>query len=98
MAGFRLMFVISTVATGLALDQFAGQVGFNLSTAVQSLVGGPLSDSVAGVRAVVFGTCVASLVPLLLWLFIIPWAEGREQSERMADEPNERQMMPVAGD
>jgi MFS family permease len=100
MAGYRLMFVIGTLLTGLALDRLAGNVGFNLSTAVHSLVGDPLADSVTGVRAVVFGTALASLIPLVVWLFVIPWAERHEKSEteRLADETDERQLMPVAGD
>ncbi len=98
MAGFRLMFVVSTLATGWALDRLAGMVGFQLSTAVHSLVGGPLADSVAGVRAVVVGTGLASLIPLFGWLFIIPWAERREAAERITDEAAGKQMAAVAGD
>jgi predicted MFS family arabinose efflux permease len=38
MAGFRLMVVISTLATGWALDRLSGTAGFQLSTAVRALL------------------------------------------------------------
>jgi MFS family permease len=98
MAGFRLMVVISTLATGVALDRLAGLVGFRLSTAIHALTTGQLADSAAGVRTVVFGTGVASLVPLLLWIFIIPWAENREERDDLLAESGSNQVVPVAVD
>ncbi len=99
MWGFRLTTVISTVLTGWALDRLSGLAGFQLSTALGALLTGQLSDPSAGVRTVVVVTGLASVIPLILWMFVIPWAEGHDRREvAQQAEAAVKQAVPVAGD
>jgi MFS family permease len=73
-------------------DNFLGrlfsldQLGFQFATVITILITGWLLEElgVLGVRPIVFGTAVVSLVPLLLWIAAIPWMEKQDAGQAMA--------------
>ncbi len=76
----------SVIIQKVTPDHFLGRLfsldlaGFQLSTVISVLITGWVIDLVgpAGVRRVVFGTGIASLLPLLLWIAALPWIERQE--------------------
>lgn len=67
-------------------DQFLGRLfsldmsGFQLSAVLSIVVTGIFLEMLGkeNIRAIVFGTAVVSLVPLILWSLAVPWIERRE--------------------
>lgn len=79
----------SAILQKVTPDQFLGRLfsldlaGYRLATVVSTLITGWLVDQVsvedpAGVRNIVIGTGVASLLPLILWTLALPWIERRD--------------------
>ncbi len=67
-------------------DKFLGRVfsldmaGFQLITVVSIFATGWVLDQIgsANVRTVVFGTCLLSLLPLVFWIWALPWIERKD--------------------
>jgi hypothetical protein len=70
-------------------DQFLGRLfsldlaGYRLATVISTLITGWLVDQISvenatGVRNIVFGTGIFSLIPLILWTLALPWIERRD--------------------
>jgi Na+/melibiose symporter-like transporter len=57
--------------------------GFQLASVVSTLATGLFVDALGAenARQVVLGMVAVSAVPLVLWIFIVPWLERREQKE-----------------
>jgi MFS family permease len=79
----------SAILQKVTPDQFLGRLfsldlaGFRLATVISTLITGWLVDQVSaenptGVRSIVFGTAVFSLLPLILWTLALPWIERRD--------------------
>jgi MFS family permease len=76
----------SVIIQKVTPDHFLGRLfsldlaGFQLATVISVLITGWVIDLVGppGVRRVVFGTGIVSLLPLLLWVLALPWIERQE--------------------
>ncbi len=83
-AGFQFTTVVSASITGLLIDAAGRNSGIQIGTSLRLLYTGQLSYQAAEpqIRAIVFGTAVITLVPLVLWSLAIPWIE-RQGIERI---------------
>src|SRR5258708_10474583 len=83
-AGFQFTTVVSASITGLLIDAAGRNSGIQIGTSLRLLYTGNLSYQAAEpqIRAIVFGTAVITLVPLVLWSLAIPWIE-RQGIERI---------------
>jgi MFS family permease len=77
---FLLATVISAWATGLLIDHVGRGVGIQLDTAIRMLSTGQLTylAQIGGIRRIVIGTGIVSLIPLILWSLAIPWMDRKE--------------------
>src|SRR5450432_336623 len=81
-AGFQFSTVVSASVIGLLIDYAGRASGIHIGTALRLLYTGQLSYQAAEpqIRAIVFGTGIASLVPLALWFVVIAWIERRNRN------------------
>jgi predicted MFS family arabinose efflux permease len=72
---FRLATAFSTVITGWLVDRAGFLSGITLSTAYKFLMTNTLqySPSDNNIRTIVFGTGIASLLPLIIWSLLLPY-------------------------
>jgi MFS family permease len=79
----------SAILQKVTPDQFLGRLfsldlaGYRLATVISTLITGWLVDQISvdntlGVRNIVFGTGVFSLIPLVLWTMALPWIERQD--------------------
>jgi predicted MFS family arabinose efflux permease len=63
--------------------------GFQLATVLSTLVHGSLIEALGAehVRLVAWGTCLVALLPLTVWLWIIPYLQRRDAQKILTPQP-----------